>query len=461
MTRYCLTGVEKPPKRGKRIPVALTDATMDERLNRVIGKMDQENLDVLVIYGDLEHGSNFEYLTGFLPRFEEGILVLHRDRTAFLMLGNENTKMVRYSRIPAGLIHVPFLSLPNQPMKDDRPIHEYFADAGLLHGQRVGMVGWKMFTSRVEDNRKLLDLPAYLTEAVKTIVGGSRVANVSHLFIGSHGVRTTNNANEIAHYEFGAALAGDCMADALEHIRTGMTEMELGAFLNASGQRCSVVTIAAAGERFENGNLYPGSRKVKVGDKVSLTVGYKGGLSSRAGYAVEKREQLPKPVQDYVEQLAGPYFAAVIQWLESIRIGMTGGELYRKIQNVLPKETYNWSLNPGHLTGDEEWMSSPIYQDSEEVLKSGMMLQIDIIPGKPGYGGAGCESGIVLADRELRAEMQRAYPQLYHVFMERRNYIKDVLHIQVPAEVLPMSDMVAFYRPYFLNRELAFVKETE
>ena len=109
MTRYCLTGVEKPPKRGKRIPVALTDATMDERLNRVIGKMDQENLDVLVIYGDLEHGSNFEYLTGFLPRFEEGILVLHRDRTAFLMLGNENTKMVRYSRIPAGLIHVPFL----------------------------------------------------------------------------------------------------------------------------------------------------------------------------------------------------------------------------------------------------------------------------------------------------------------------------------------------------------------
>ena len=124
MTRYCLTGVEKPPKRGKRIPVALTDATMDERLNRVIGKMDQENLDVLVIYGDLEHGSNFEYLTGFLPRFEEGILVLHRDRTAFLMLGNENTKMVRYSRIPAGLIHVPFLSLPNQPMEDDRPIHE-------------------------------------------------------------------------------------------------------------------------------------------------------------------------------------------------------------------------------------------------------------------------------------------------------------------------------------------------
>ena len=57
--------------------------------------------------------------------------------------------------------------------------------------------------------------------------------------------------------------------------------------------------------------------------------------------------------------------------------------------------------------------------------------------------------------------MQRAYPQLYHVFMERRNYIKDVLHIQVPEEVLPMSDMVAFYRPYFLNRELAFVKETE
>ena len=35
--------------------------------------MQEENFDILVIYADLEHGSNFEYLCGFLPRFEEAL----------------------------------------------------------------------------------------------------------------------------------------------------------------------------------------------------------------------------------------------------------------------------------------------------------------------------------------------------------------------------------------------------
>lgn len=39
------------------------------------------------------------------------------------------------------------------------------------------------------------------------------------------------------------------------------------------------------------------------------------------------------------------------------------------IESVLPKEIYHWQLNPGHLTADEEWMSSPIYPGSEKMLK--------------------------------------------------------------------------------------------
>ena len=461
MRNFSLDNIMKPQKRGVRIPVALTERTMQERLHNVILRMKEEQLDVLIIYGDLEHGSNFEYLTGFLPRFEEGILVLHQDGKARLLLGNENTKMVKHSRIPAGLIHVPFFSLPNQPMEEDKPVDQYFRAAGIARGQNIGVAGWKMFTSQVEDNSCLLDIPAYMDRAVRKIAGDNCIKNSSHLFIGDGGVRTTNNANEIAHYEFGAALAGDCISDALEYIRPGITEMELGEWLNRAGQRNSVVTIASTGERFENANLYPGAKTVNTGDRISLTAGYKGGLSSRAGYAVETEEQLPEPSKDYVEKLAGPYFAAVIQWLETIHIGMAGGELYEQIQEVLPREEYGWQLNPGHLTADEEWMSSPVYKDSKEVLRSGMILQIDIIPQRDGYGGAGCESGIALADKTLRKQIEREYPELYQVFLERRRYITDVLHINISEEVLPMSDIVAYYRPYFLNHSLAFVKRSK
>ena len=78
--------------------------------------------------------------------------------------------------------------------------------------------------------------------------------------------------------------------------------------LAADGQRHSVVTIMATGARFEKANLYPGNKQIQCGDKISITTGFKGGLQSRAGYAVECAEQLPEKEQDYLKAVAIPYF---------------------------------------------------------------------------------------------------------------------------------------------------------
>ena len=123
------------------------------------------------------------------------------------------------------------------------------------------------------------------------------VVNATNLFIGNKGVRCTNNVNELEHYEFGASLASDCMMKAMDHLIVGASEMELGSLLNANGQKNSVVTIAASGPRFVKANIYPTQNTVKLGDTISLTVGYKGGLSSRSGYAVQNAEQLPENIQ--------------------------------------------------------------------------------------------------------------------------------------------------------------------
>lgn len=187
-------------------------------------------------------------------------------------------------------------------------------------------------------------------------------------------------------------------------------------------------------------------------------LGIKGG-SSRAGYAVHAVEELPEDKQDYLEVLAKPYFAAIVTWLENIRIGMKGKELYQLIEIVLPKSEYHWSLNPGHLIGDEEWMSSPIYEGSEHTLKSGMMLQTDIIPGRFGYAGTSCESGIVLADSKLKEEIKNQYPEIYRIFEKRREYMIQELHINVSDDVLLMNDTVAYYRPFMLNKNNILIKK--
>ena len=66
--------------------IHLKDETMIERKNKVLKKMRENEIDTLVIYGDLEHGSNFEYLTGILTRFEEGLLILHKSGESYLLL---------------------------------------------------------------------------------------------------------------------------------------------------------------------------------------------------------------------------------------------------------------------------------------------------------------------------------------------------------------------------------------
>lgn len=437
-------------------PVLLTDATLLERKNRVLTRINEAGYDALVIYADKEHGSNFEYLTGFVPRFEEGLLILHKTGAAMVILGNENLKMAKHSRLPVELKHCPFFSLPNQPMENEASLETLFGEAGLSAHARIGVVGWKMFTAAVADNKQLFDLPYFIVEALKNSTSAA-LENAAHLFIGGdNGARITNNANEIAHYEYGANLASTCMLKAMDAVAPGIRETELGALLAAEGQYQTVVTIAAAGQRFEKANFYPTYKKLERGQPLSMTTGFKGGLSSRTGFVIADESELPEGQNDYLDRVAKPYFAAVASWLETIHIGMPGGEMYTHIEQVLNKAQYGWHLNPGHLSADEEWMSSPIYPGSAETLKSGMILQIDIIPSVPGYTGVSAEESIALADEALQEKIQAAYPELWARIVTRRAYIRDVLNIRLADEVIPLSNTVAYLRPFLLAKEQAF-----
>lgn len=115
--------------------VTLDDDTLRQRKAKVLAKMLQRGLDTLIVYADKEHGGNFEYLTGFIPRFEEALLVLHRDGEAVLVLGNENLKLAGYARLENRVIHAPWFSLPNQPMDTRKTLAQLLQEAGVAAGK--------------------------------------------------------------------------------------------------------------------------------------------------------------------------------------------------------------------------------------------------------------------------------------------------------------------------------------
>ncbi|MDQ0208577.1 M24 family metallopeptidase [Alkalicoccobacillus murimartini] len=453
--------VQQPSNLKSIMPIDLTDETLQEHKLKVLDRLKSSEADILIIYADREHGANFGYLTGFEPRFEEAALVLNKEGNSFLLLGNESLRMNQYSRIKSETVHVPHFSLPNQPMENNRSFEDIVKTAGIHKGMKVALAGWKMFTSSYDDNDSLLEVPYFIVSAIKNIVGeNGKVINGTSLFINSeYGARVINNSNEIAHYEFGASLASSKVKTLLDTIEVGKTEMELADLLSAYGQPNNVTTICATGDRFTNAVVSPRYKEVKIGDKFTTTLGFRGGLTNRTGYVVSKENELPTDERDYLDKVAKPYFGAIATWYENVKIGMTGSEVYDLIDSVLPKSEFGWKLNPGHFTSSDEWMSSPIHKDSKTIIRSGMLFQVDIIPSVPGYHGVNAEDGVAIADKNLQEEIATTYPELWDRIQARREYMINHLGINISPDLLPLSTINGYMRPFLLDKNKALTKK--
>ena len=456
MNRIIYGAAAMPEAGTDYVPVDLTAAAMARRRGKVLAAARAMDLDVLIVYADREHGSNFAYLTGFAPRFEEALLFLFPDGRTVMCLGNENLKMAARSLLPVDkVVHVPHFSLPCQPMDTRQSLAELLAGTGVREGMRAGLAGWKYFTSAHEDDGALFDVPSFIVDALRRIIcggGSGALVPAGGIFLApDRGVRTVYGADEIAHFEFGAGLASSRVLAAMNAAVPGMTELELADVLTCHGQTPTVTTICAAGERFTNAVIAPRGKALVRGETLSLTLGLEGGLTSRAGYIAESREDLPGNVRDYVERVAIPYYRAYTAWLEAVRCGASAGDIYALVEEVLPKKTYGWTLNPGHFTDRDEWSTSPFFAGSGITLRSGMVFQLDIIPSVPGYGGVNAEDGLALGDESLREELAAGYPQVWARIRRRQAYIREELGIRISDDVLPMSDTLGYLRPLILD----------
>ena len=116
----------------------------------------------------------------------------------------------------------------------------------------------------------------------------------------------------------------------------------------------------------------PGGRILEAGDGVTAAVGYTGGLSARAGLIVERDDDFLK--------VAAAYFAALSAWYATADIGVSGGALFEAVSEALRRGGLKSMLSPGHLTGHDEWVHTPVRPGSTEAIASGMPFQVDVIP---------------------------------------------------------------------------------
>lgn len=452
-TRARLAPIDLPdfgmPDAAPELPPAIHAA----RLERLRERMEARGYDRLVVYADREHSANLAWLSGFDPRFEEAIAIVGPADPPAILVGNECWGMAAAAPLPMRRHLLQDLSLPNQPRDRSRPLREVLADEGVGPGRRVGVVGWKTYASRAT-----LEVPAFLADELRALVApGGLVENAGDLFIDpGDGLRAVHEVEQLAYLEWAACQVSDGVRRLLAGLRPGMTEREAVRLLRWDGTPLSCHLMLTAGPRATLGLLSPGDRPIGRGDRFTTAFGIWGALTCRAGFVVEDAAELPEQIRDYVDRLVRPYFEAIAEWLGAVHVGQTGGVLHEIVARRLGDPFFGIFLNAGHQIGLDEWVASPAWEGSPVELRSGMALQVDVIPATgTDYFTTNIEDGIAVADAALRGELAARFPAAWGRIEARRRFMGETLGIELHPDVLPLSNLAGVLPPFLLRPDRA------
>ena len=455
MRRAVLTEIELPDFGDPVAEPVLGRGIFETRLSRLRERMRLHGLDALVIYGDREHVANIDWASGHDPRFEEALLLVRATGKPVLFAGNEG---LPYAETAAGVFERRLwqpLSLMGQPRDQYRPLPDLLRESGLAPGMRIGLAGWKGFeTAEGVFDPDWFETPHYLVEALR---GFGTVTNAALLFMHpAEGLRTINEADQIACFEYAATKTSAALRRFILGVRPGMTEFEACRNMRLDGTMQSVHINMCSGPRARYGLPSPTSRMIERGDPIVLGHGLMGALNCRAGFMAESAADLPAETSDYVQKLVAPYFEAACAWYETVGIGVTGAEVYEAVMARVGDPFFGVTLNPGHLIHLDEWVHSPISKGSRLPLASGMALQCDIIPATgTAYFTTNIEDGIALANDALRKEIAARHPEAWARIGKRRAFMQDKLGIRLKPEVLPLSSIPAWLPPFWLSPRMA------
>lgn len=453
-----LANIPKPD-----IPIAepVAPISVDEYRERIAATQalfDQAGIDVLVVYGDREHIGDLLFLTGADPRFEEGIYILGPTGMGTILLGNENWDQWPSASIGIDVVLYQELSPVGQKRDQPRQLKRLLADAGVEAGTRVGVAGAKRLSDGYIDNpEESFAVPSYLIDTIRELTGSrGKVVNSEPIFSDPEtGVRVVSSVHQIAEFEYGASVVSASVAAGMAAVKVGASEHLVADALFDRGIPHSCHTMINFGPK--QGMYSPTGIRAQLGDAFTVAQGLRGGLSCRAGAVAHGPDDLSAEARKvYPDQILN-YFDVLTTWHETVKIGVSGGEVFDAVNNE--RKLFDFLLDPGHQLHYDEFNNTYFKTGNTTKLRSGMMIQCDIIPVmsvKNTY--INIEDGVVLADEQLRTQLQNEYPELWDRVVKRRAYLTDVIGVSIDESLLPMSNTPLWHTPYVLDPTLGFTK---
>ncbi len=410
--------------------------------------------DWLVVYADREHFANIVFLTGFEPRFEEALLLLGPKGERIIVAGNENMDYAPIAGLPDVSVRLcQALSLMAQDRSLKPNLAAVLRELGIGKGDSIGLAGWKYVVPEEWDGPKpTFFVPSYVVDSLALVAGA--ISDATHVLMHpTHGLRAVVDADQIAEAEWAATRASLAVWRIVSGFTLGDNELLAASRMGYAGEpmNCHPMFTTGDASRPVIGLKSPSARQAARGDGVTTAVSFWGGLTARAGLVCDHDEEFVA--------VASAYFKGLLAWYETADIGVEGGTIHEAVVSTLAAGGLRPALNPGHLTGHDEWMNSPICPGSSEKIASGMPFQIDIIPVPMPAGWAlNCEDPVTFADAALKAEIAARHPEVAARFEARRAFVRDQIGVAVKENVLLLSAIPLVLPPLWLKKGYALTR---
>ncbi|MDR2110607.1 MAG: M24 family metallopeptidase [Spirochaetaceae bacterium] len=443
-------------------PFQLPDSIYTQRIKLLEEHMVQTGTEYVIIYGDREHFANIEYFTRYDCRFEEGLFILSVRGEKTIVAGNEGMAYSRYIPFEINRIRFRHFSLQGQPRDGTPALRQIFADTGIGKHSKVGVIGFKYFDKgEVEDPGHTYDLPAYIMEELFRTADEKNTVNFTpHLTSLPDGIRMViRTPEEAAYIEYQAVKTANVVRRLLKAAKPGMSETELARCAQCDLSPWQMYPLVNFGPLSVSlGLRSPDSQiTLSLGDVFGICYSQRGSLCSKVGIAAYDEATIAGHLKGTIENFYQRHWQAVTAWLAALKTGVTGGELYSAVMDIIGGGEFGVTLNPGHYIGMDEWTNSSCSPGSNLPVVSASVLQTDIIAARADpVMTAICEDTVIVADEDFRAALKQAYPGVYARIEKRTEMVRKTLNIPVSGDVLAVSPLTGVMFPYMLNTSLVY-----
>ena len=293
-------------------------------------------------------------------------------------------------------------------------------------------------------------------------MGKDRLCNATDLLQDcTYGLKHSVSAKEAVQFEILGTKVSRSVFRCLKNLKPGVSEIHASEALTLDGDPLAThpnvnfgdqrVALGIASPTYHNTLAY--------GELVSVGYGLRGSLVHRSAFYARDISEIPSERRAYIDELVKPYFSSIVCWYEMLHIGTNCGKIWRAVNDCIDMEKYSIKLNPGHLTHTDEWTNSPFSRESSVCIMSGMVLQCDYTASLTNpYLACHEEDGLLIADACLQQKIEELSPACWKRIQRRRKLMTELLNIDLPAEVLPLSDLSGIFFPYLANLQTILVK---